>query len=87
MPKIKTCPHCSEVLVCKACERRVTPDFRRTRARLTDLVDEKLITELRTQAREKGVSINVLLAQRLQKEEKDAKPKTSKSNRRCAVEN
>lgn len=63
MPKIKTCPHCNQVLICKSCGRRYTPDLG-GRKRLRDMVDVDTIKALTAEAESKGLSLREFLARK-----------------------
>jgi len=60
MPRIKSCPHCEQVLFCKACGNRYTPDLG-GKTRLSTLVNEEVIRRLTEEARKEGIGINEYL--------------------------
>ena len=82
MPKIKECPHCNEVLICKSCDARFTPELIGRRRRLTDLIQDDIMEKLQKEAKDKRISINELLKQKTEKETEDAP--APKSHRRRA---
>ncbi len=83
MPKIKQCPHCGEVLVCKSCGERFTPELAGRRQRLTDLIQKDTLENLRKEAKAKRISINELLKQKTKVEDVEDAP-SGKNHRRRA---
>jgi len=63
MPKIKTCPNCNQVLFCKACGKRYTPELK-GKKRLRDMVDVDTVKALAEEAQRKGISLRELLARK-----------------------
>jgi len=60
MPKVKACPYCEQVLFCKSCGKRYTPDLG-GKKRLITLVNEEVIRKLTEDARKEGIGINEYL--------------------------
>lgn len=64
MPKIKKCPHCNQVLLCKACGVRFTPVLG-GKPKLKTMVDPDTLERLREEAKREGVTINAYLKKHL----------------------
>jgi hypothetical protein len=61
MPKIKTCPHCGEPLVCKACGRLHTPLKQRHRRAMSFKIGDDAAAELERVAEVTGCSMTAVL--------------------------
>ena len=59
MPKIKCCPHCSEVLICQHCGQRYTPELRRIPGNRTKTIAGNFTDEEKQLFKEKAKRLGI----------------------------
>lgn len=87
MPKVKKCPHCGNVLFCRACGQRVTPSFVRGPRKkvLATYLAEAEISALKEMARESGLSLSEFVEKNIIEKLDGKEKKNGTSKRRGAV--